>query len=776
MNGVSPPYVKTRNIRSTELASSIAVILLCCSTCVQAGALANRRVSDVLNELRTAGFVFIYSTSTVPSDLRVRREPHANSGVELAREILAPHGLTLIEVAPKVYSIVRRPLTEVNADHTEPVVISPIEQVVVQTSRYILNNEHGAASTYLSQEQMKDLPKLADETLRAVQRLPGSATNGLSSLGPIRGGEPGETAIVLDGLRLYEPFHLKNFLSPISLLDSRVIQAMEFYSGGFPALYGDRMSAIIDAGSVRPGQPRYLEAGLNLFHFSALGSVAFQEGAGHALLSYRRGNLGDLAQFSEQDFGEPNYQDAFGRVDYALGEATKSSFEFLASSDAITAKRARETQSVRAQYQNVYAWGTLEHSWSEQAKSRVIVSYTNLDNERRGRVDEPARMARVSEDRVFHVAGLRWENSLDAELVQHRFGIEGRRLWGSYDYASDVSWSEGAPFPGSPAVHMQRRLTPEPEGYETLAYWDMRADFGNQWTVQGGARVDTQTYDGSNDGAQWSPRLSVLYSVTPATRLRASWGRFFQAQGINELQVEDGVDRFHPAQFADQFIVGFDHAFVRGIDLRIEAYRKQYRRLSPRFENMFDPLALLPEAEYDRVMIDPTSARAVGLETLFRFRPHGSWSGWLSYTWSRVADRINGRDVPRSWDQRDAINLGVVWSKGPWAVSLSNSYHSGWPTTQLSIESVPATRVVTEVRNQARLDSFNSLDLRVTRVFALTRGALDVFAEVTNGTSRENPCCVEYEMVTTSNGAVSYRRDTDTWLPLVPNVGFLWRY
>ena len=47
----------------------------------------------------------------------------------------------------------------------------------------------------------------------------------------VRGGLPNETAIVLDGLRLYEPFHLKNFLSPVSLLDSRLIQSMEIYSG-----------------------------------------------------------------------------------------------------------------------------------------------------------------------------------------------------------------------------------------------------------------------------------------------------------------------------------------------------------------------------------------------------------------------------------------------------------------------------------------------------------------------------------------------------------------
>jgi hypothetical protein len=37
----------------------------------------------------------------------------------------------------------------------------------------------------------------------------------------------------------------------------------------------------------------------------------------------------------------------------------------------------------------------------------------------------------------------------------------------------------------------------------------------------------------------------VLYTLSPQTQLRASIGRFVQFQGINELQVEDGVDTFY---------------------------------------------------------------------------------------------------------------------------------------------------------------------------------------------------------------------------------------
>lgn len=623
------------------------------------------------------------------------------------------------------------------------------------------------------------MPRLADETLRAVQRLPGTTTNGFSSIGSVRGGEPNETAIVLDGLRLYEPFHLKNFLSPVSLLDSRLIDSIEFYSGGFPVEYGDRMSAIIDATAVRPADPRYFEVGLNLFHASALAATQFDEGRGHALLSARRSNVGDLAYLSENDFGEPQYSDGFGRIDYAVNDDTTASLEALVSSDTIVARQQDGEQSARAKYRNIYTWATLDHQWRDGASTRVIASYTDLENRRLGEVNEPGiRTADVRDERLFHVIGIRVENSLDAGMLQHRFGGEVRRLWGDYDYSSAVHVLPGFPFPGSPGFDLARTTTPSPEGYESSGYWDVHAQLNDRWHVQGGVRIDTQTYDGSDDGEQWSPRVGVLYTLSPQTQLRASVGRFVQFQGINELQVEDGVDTFYPAQHAYHWILGLDHAFAAGLDLRVEAFVKDYRHINPRFENIFDPLVLLPEAEFDRVRIAPDGARASGIEMMARLQPHGSWSGWLSYSWSRAEDHVDGMDVPRSWDQRHAVNLGIVWSKGPWSATLVDSFHTGWPTTVLEVTGVDAgnPQIVLSRRNRARLSDYNTLDVRITRTFALPRGALDVFIEVNNATSRDNACCVKYEVSRNPDGSLSYSREEDSWLPLVPSAGVLWRY
>lgn len=740
--------------------------------------LQGRSVGDVLKDLRAQGLIFIYNDQIVPPQLRVATEPSASAGLELAREILAAHGLTISEAAPRVYAVVRDSSASVRrpppASKQAP---EKLEEVVVQTSRYVLAAENIAPKNFLTQDEVQAMPRLADETLRAVQRLPGAATNGVSSLGSIRGGEPNETAILLNGLRLYEPFHLKNFYSPISLLDSRLIDGIEFYSGGFPAPYGDRMSAIIDARTIRPEQ-RYYEAGISFFNTSALAATDFDAGRGRALLSLRRGNLGEIAQFAEEDFGKPDYADGFARVEYTLTDATQISFDALASGDQIVARRDEGTQQARAKYRNIYGWLTVDHEWSPDLSSRVIGSFTDLVNERRGYVDQPGqRTGQVKDDRTFHIAGLRLENSWDIGAFTHRFGGEVRRLWGDYDYALDLTVSPDYPFPGAPGSVTTRRVSPAPQGYENSAYWDIRTALGRRWIVETGMRVDVQTYDGTDDGEQLSPRVSMLYQWSPATKVRAGWGRFFQSQGINELQVEDGVAQFYPAQHADHAILSVEHAFDDGFDVRVEAYRKYYRRIHPRFENMLDPLVLFPEAEFDRVLVDARSARAEGIEVLMQMRPRGPWSGFLSYTWSQVTDRIDNADVPRSWDQRHAVNLGVTWASGPWTATLVNSYHSGWPTTKLAID--PATGVPSidlSARNRSRLEDFNSLDMRLTRTFLMPRGALDVFFELTNATQHDNPCCVEYKPRQHADGSISYERDYSSWLPLIPSAGVLWRY
>ena len=83
-------------------------LLVCALLAAPASAqeLRGRRISDVLDDLRSTGLTFIYNTQILPNDLRVETEPRAREGVELAREILAARGLSLSHVAPGVFAVV----------------------------------------------------------------------------------------------------------------------------------------------------------------------------------------------------------------------------------------------------------------------------------------------------------------------------------------------------------------------------------------------------------------------------------------------------------------------------------------------------------------------------------------------------------------------------------------------------------------------------------------------------------------------------------------------
>jgi hypothetical protein len=124
------------------------------------------------------------------------------------------------------------------------------------------------------------------------------------------------------------------------------------------------------------------------------------------------------------------------------------------------------------------------------------------------------------------------------------------------------------------------------------------------------------------------------------------------------------------------------------------------------------------------------------------------------------------------------VNLGLAWAHGPWAVTLTDTFHTGWPSTRLSLSTATdgAQQLIVGERNSERLDFYNSLDFRITRTFALSHGALDVFIEASNTLSRSNPCCIDYTITSNADGSLTLDEDLDAWLPLVPSAGVLWRY
>jgi outer membrane receptor protein involved in Fe transport len=769
------------------------VCLLLCGAAVAQPAqptLQGRPLQQVLDQYREAGLPLVYSTSLVTADLQVQAEPFYREPVLLLDEILAPHGLTLREEAG-FYLVVRRATAPEAAD-TLPAapdtLVAPdhdpleLEKLSVSASRYVL---WSSSQFLVDQRAIQALPDLGEDPLRSVQRLPGAAAGGLSSRAHFRGGEHNETAIYLNGLKLLDPFHIRDYHSIFSAIDARAISGVEAYTGGFPADYGDRMSGVLLLDTRRPEEPLQTELGLSVYNTSMLNSGFAADGKVDWLVSARDSNL-DLVL--SDDLGKPDYFDVFAELGVNLSDDHRIALNALYSDDqvvVITESDPAELEQSVSDTQNEHAWVSLEDQWGPHLSSLTVLSYASLENRRDAEVNDPERMlAAVADHRDAEILGMR-QDWLYAGLPDHRlkWGLELRSERAHYDYRSRAVYDGFYEFyPGleNPA---ESRILADPDGHGYALYlsdrWQVTAATG----VELGLRWDRQNWTEPEFDAQLGPRISLLHSPGPATELRFTWGRYHQSQGVQDLQVEDGQRGFFAPQRSDHWIAGVRHRLAGGYRLRLEAYLKDYDRLRPRFENLFDPLALIPELAPDRVRLDPLSARAAGVELTLEQRGDEALEWWATYSWSRAVDYFDQATEARSWDQRHAVQAGLAWRPGPWEIGLALSVHSGWPTTAMSYLAVPGDDAEDAIylpvpgpRNAAQLGTFAQLDFRISREIPVRRGSLSVFFEVTNATNRDNPCCVDYDIDENPTGEIFLDSTVDHWLPLIPAVGLLWTF
>jgi hypothetical protein len=71
-----------------------------------------------------------------------------------------------------------------------------------------------------------------------------------------------------------------------------------------------------------------------------------------------------------------------------------------------------------------------------------------------------------------------------------------------------------------------------------------------------------------------------------------------------------------------------------------------------------------------------------------------------------------------------------------------------------------------------RHDTFASVDVRISRDIEVRRGEMTAFLDVTNVLNRDNPCCTEYRL--DAQNELASRKGN--WLPLLPSLGFVWRF
>lgn len=208
-----------------------------------------------------------------------------------------------------------------------------LDEVVVEADR-----EGGATvSAGLQTVRPRDIdlvptPDVSGDLVTYLSTMPG-----VISLGDrggqvfIRGGEPSHNLTLLDGMYVYQPFHILGFYSAFS---SDILRNADIYAGGFSSKYSGRMSSVIDV-HTRNGNNQRFRRTISVAPFV---NMAILEGPIKKdrlsfLGSYRASTI---ERFASKYVDQPlpyAFGDMFGKVHAVINESHQLSFSILHTYD-----------------------------------------------------------------------------------------------------------------------------------------------------------------------------------------------------------------------------------------------------------------------------------------------------------------------------------------------------------------------------------------------------------------------------------------------------------
>lgn len=682
---------------------------------------------------------------------------------------------------------------EDTTEASEPLIITldrapvPLQAVVVSPGYFGIGTQQVEAAQSLGREEIRTRPQLGEDLFRSINRLPGLTSNDFAAGFHARGAEFDQLYVSFDGLQLHEPFHLKDLDGALSILDVKSVEGVDLTTGGFTAEYGGRLGSVLAIHSAEPRADRATtELGASVTSVRAQSQGGFASGRGTWIAAVRRGYL-DLALrlAGASDSLSPRYADAFAKVTFDVNDRNHLSAHVLWADDAL--KYTESDNQIGSSYGSAYAWLNWDTQPAANLHGTTILSTGALSWRRTGLIDFDAHVTdHINDRRSFNVAGIRQDWSLDlGDRVLLRWGADAEQQRATYDY--DATRTTRLVQDDSlldVTKPVQANLSPS--GDVLAAYVSPRVQLLPWLVTEIGARYDRASYSGD---ALLSPRANARIALGAHTALRVAFGRYTQPQPIYGLQTQDGVNQFAPADIAEHRVVGLEHEASAAM-FRVEAYERLITREHPRYINLRMKSETFPEETSDRMLLDATSGRARGVELMARHAPSDglAWSG--SYTLASVTDLVDGRDVPRVYDQRHTLYLDASYRPvgGSWRFSLAWQTHSGWPVapvrfvedTLRAANGNLSTFVFTRygpvsARGGSRLPWYQRTDLRVTRDVETSRGRISFFADIFNLFNGTNPRDYNYSIFY-RGGQLVVIPVPNTQITRLPSAGVSWEF
>ena len=518
------------------------------------------------------------------------------------------------------------------------------------------------------------VPALAEvDVLRAVQLLPSvQAASDFSSAPYVRGGSPDQNLIVLDGVPLFNPYHLGGVFGAI---DPDAVASVDVLPGAFPARVGDRLSSAIEIRTRDGGRDRVRASGaVGVLSSRAAVDGPLPSGRGSFLLSLRRtyvdlfadalhaanlipqtfpygftdahlklthdvgtfGRISASLYLDEEGFNVPTPQDFGGDANFAWGSRAASLVYRQPLGPALVGEFRLGASGFGGRFR-----GRDEFCARDPFNPELCFSTSGPDRPDSLRTTVAAR-TRVSD--LLAAADFTWH--------RRRHQLRGGLQLDSYLFDHDI-FADAQSFEGYIPSLRQRD-----EPRTLAAYAEDEWQVTDAMDVRAGLRV----LAAGERGTAWMPRLGARYQLTPTVTLSVGGGRY--AQVMHSLRNEEAVaaslmayDLFAGVPVAAGLSSASDVAAglaweVPNTSVRVDGYLKRFHKL---------PLPPLPDNAFEAPVLAADSlltgsGTASGLELLARHR-RGQAEFTLSYALSFAEFEAAGERYPPRFGRRHVLDL-----------------------------------------------------------------------------------------------------------------------
>ncbi len=661
-----------------------------------------------------------------------------------------------------------------------------------KNNKEILSSEMGKMS--MKAAEINAIPAIGGETdvLKAITLLPGikQGVDGSSGF-YVRGGGPDQNLILLDGVPLYNPYHLWGFLSTFN---ADAINNIEVTKGAFPARYGGRLSSVLDI-TMKDGNSlkwdKDVTVGLLSAKFMVSGPI--KKDVSSIMITARRtyADLIYMPIYRMQNSDKENivkrgynFTDINLKYNYKFSEKDRFFISTYFSRDKYFDEQknkepVEDGENIQTQKRDE-GWGNITASarWNHLLGQKLFMNttmyfsgynyYTNdfykyesLEPEeipnKENRVEYTSRIEDITIKQDYQF--------FPSDMHQVRFGI------GSVFHYFKPGISVFASETGKETIENSMKNN-DIRATELSAYIEDDFDLSRVIKLNAGIHASGFLVEGTGYYS-FQPRLSVRFLMSKNTSFKLGYANM--AQYIHLLTTSGIVqssDLWVPStakikpQQSNQCSAGVSTLFKDIFLFEIEGYYKTMDNLI----EYKDGASFMDSGTSWEDKVASGKGDSYGVE-FFLKKKSGKLTGWVGYTLSwtnRIFEDINfGREFPFRYDRRHDVSLVAMykfnerWSlNGTWVYYTGNAvsvptysyaapgydgtYHSwsSFPTPYMTTGSEVGTSGIIESydsRNNYRLPAYHRLDVSAAYRWKRPKASHILTFGMTNLYNRMNP-------------------------------------